>query len=1223
MVWIRHLKKLVTYNSILLKMIDYKFGLKVQPCAGDGAPFSVSKPAGVAGDNKYNPYGGNYFNSPNGMVATGGDKITSIPSPYARMHLTDIAFREYVSGVGVMNTADLTNKALPSDYVKAISHCLDMFEMLFRLTDLDLLDHGITIKINNLITSNTPGVNGAKDGNPYLDRYIKTLELFRNSYNSVIKSRIQSGKSYKYDFTSNYLFKYKGVTFGSTSPFTGFFAKIDCNLVTDSGEAVLSYNGHNFLTNKKVDWQLFEERDINFLKFLYLLLKDTGLSSIYENLFKALSSAITNKGVDTNDLANQSFAQIFPDFNLGPQANQLPQVLTTTGQTFVRPNNVDRCYLKYLLYLDNPFDFSVDFEQFEKKISERVSPDGTCPMPWLTVNDLLSDALFVLPYEVDDKYEAISYIDEENKQSFRRCLIPIKQEALNYVELDKLIAGLKIRKYSNKHYCVLLTLTLTTGGKIELRRDYYDKSCEKGTCCYPNGVLVQGVDMKQFVFGVYPFVKSAKFENIYKVLFYNDFEQNCNVEFYYEDNGRVAKYPGDQVKSNVTNTIESGGAFYPHNCTYFEVSGGDLGVEGNRASIRFAEITADVCVPNVDGTNQIIKGTGLIVPNLCSVAPVDNYETTVAIDLGTSNTYMAYYHNAAHAAEEVRIQDFKTIHGAGETEFLELEFMHKDVNQRIIPAGELKNFYQDAILPTANDSFDPESLSAQLSEFIPARIVSGDGEEGFRFPIPSVINRLRSQNGHDGMTPLLNRSIPFAYYSIGWRKDGDRLIDNIAEGTFKWFYYKNAHGIYQTDDQRKSDFVAFMSELLFIVRSNMLCNGYDLDKCKIIWTYPLSFQNELVRNYTKEWNVNFCKFFHPDWLIAAGNSILPTKEAVVKEYIKSTNESLTPFFACCDNPGAVHHLNLVIDMGGGSTDVIGYKDNNPIFITSFGFAGNSLYLDGNLNHDNVNRRNNYIAHYVQVASETIANQPNVLNETQKIDINAPLSSLMNYGFSQNPGDFQAIFANTVPAFMLRLHNYALFYHIAQVCYAMSPDEMPVNIYLTGNGSKLITMPENNDVAVRNLRKAFQYVYGKDDEQGRRIEVTPYPNPKAATVYGALQGNLDETLAFNVDARNSRVVAFGDETTFERIPVEDDGIPSEQLAGREGEVYENVCKFIDSFYQTYGNHRPPMSKQDMLECLEFVRGDAKNQVNGEFLSDSLFFQYVSLLMEQVSFKLLKK
>lgn len=1196
-------------------MKDFQFGLKVLNSIGGGEPdFDVFRM--VAG-NQYNPYGQRYIDDPSYMVAAGGDKVTSIPSPYARMHVTDIAFREYSSGKAQMSETQLKQKSLPADFVKAMSHCLDLFEITYRMTDLDLKDHGITVTKHDFVTTQTPGFDNLCQSYSNLKNYIETLELFRTRYNDVIQARIPAGKSYYYDFTSNYLFKYNGVTFGSTSPFSGFYTKADCNLVNEKGEAVLVYNGHKFLTNSATDWMLFNDREQQFLDFLYLLLTDTGLSAIYKHLYKALENH-----VNKNNLIGKTFESEYPNFNLGPAVGQLPQVRTTRGNTYIRPYDIDRCYLKYILFLQQPFDFKVDEKEFKKNIDDRLSPDGSQNMAWLSINDLLSDSLVVLPYDIDETYEAISYLDLTTQKHFRRCLIPIKQEAINYVELKNLIKGLKIKKYDNDHYSVVLTLDLTTGGKIELRRDYYvSQKGDKGRCSYPNGVVIQGAEMKQFVFGIYPFARSTKFENIYKVLFYNDFTSDWDLQFFYETGNSVNEYPEALVKVNKTNTITQDDTYYPHNCTYYEVSGGKI-VDQNKhkIGIAFAQLSKSVTIYDQVDNEKKIQGTSLILPSLRPITGTDTNSTTVAIDLGTSNTYMAYYHNLGTDTSETNIQDFSTIHGNGQTRFVELEFMHKDINIEKITG--LESYYQDAILPT-RDGVNVEALSAQLCEFIPSRIVSQDNAVGFRFPIPSVVNRLRSVNNNNGEIPLLNRSIPFAYYSIGWRKNEEsgENIDTIAEGTFKWFYGKDKDGIYKTNQQKKNDFIAFMSELLFIVRSNMLCSGYDLSKCEIIWTYPLSFQESLVKSYTKEWELNFCKYFHPDW-IAPNGGILQANLGNVKQLIKSTNESLTPFFACCQDPGAVHHLNLVIDMGGGSTDVIGYRHNKAEFITSFSFAGNSLYLAGNLNHSNVDKKNNYIAHYVNIASESLKENKSVLDKTRKIDINTPISSLMNYGFSQNPDDFQNIFLNDDPKFMLQLHNAALFYHIAQVCHAFVPDEMPVNVYLTGNGSKLICL---NRKYKELLRKAFQTAYAENEEvANKRIDVNEYENPKAATVYGALKGNMDGTLSFDTNALMNRVVAFGDDKTFKKIDVDGgSGIPTAGLMGQEDEVYKNVKQFIDMFYDTYGNAIPIINKEEMIECLDFIKGDSKNKVAEGFLSDSLFFQYISLLMEQVSIKLLKR
>lgn len=1190
-------------------MKDYIFGLKVKPVSSANRdPFAIYTQMGAG--QAHNPYGNSYFNDPSYMVSAGGAKITSIPSPYARMHVTDIAFRELTAGRGVLTEDQLRNNSISDDYVRAMSHCLDMFELMYNFSDLDLKEKGITVELIDLVTRNRADHASYLAANPSLERYVETLDLYRKSYNAVIRNRVLPGNSYTFDFSQLYLFKYKDATFAATSPFTGFFTKADCDLY----DAGLVSNGRPMLSANKTDWRLFTGRDPRFLEFLYLLLKDTGLFNIYANLFAALS-----QNVDVARLSTKTFANEFPDFNLAPQAGELPKVRTPKGDTYFRPDDIDRTYLKYVLFLEKPFNFKVSLTEFEKPIAERQSPDGQKLMPWLTVNDLLSDALFVLPYDIDDKYMAVPY--EYNHIEYRRCLVPIKEEALQYLDLSDLVSNLKIKKYDDNHYCALLTLTLTTGGKIELRRDYYTRN-QGMACAYPNGLVVSGNDTKSFVFGVYPFVRSSQFENIYKVMFYNSFDPAAwDIRFYYKDGVQGKLYPNDQVKRNITSTMTEGNA--PINCTYYQVSGEHLKDGNDCISIVFAQLTVKVPGPVTDanGNPVDINATALIVPNLQPVKCTDNRETYVAVDLGTSNTYIAYKHITPHADSEDEILDISTVH----TGFNELEFMHKSHPVKAISNPALTMFNEDAILKESDRegaALKTECLSAQLCEFIPSRIVNDDSIQGFHFPIPTVINTLHELDPEDkatnGSIPMLNRAIPFAYYTIGQRENSDGTsYDCMAEGEFKWFYGKNNNGIFATNETKKGNFNAFMSELMFIIRSNMLAHGYDLTRVTLLWTYPLSFQDTLVSAYTNAWEYNFAKLFHPECLNADGRFSADGRTRI-RNFVKRTNESLSPIFYCITRPSEVHHLTVLIDIGGGSSDIVGYRNGAPEFITSFAFAGNALYLDGNLNtRPHPAPQDNYMRHFVKVASVTINSQKCVLDRTRKIDMKAPISSLMNYGFSQAPEDFANIFNNEVPKFMLELHNAALLYHTAQVIHKISPDEMPMTIYLTGNGSNLISInPSNERNAVNFLRTVLASLYGKTVAEVE-TKIKHVESPKRATVYGSIKGLENGYINFNTDEGQRRVVSFGDADTICAIEDGDIGIPAGRLKGKVGQVYDNVKNFIELFYQAQGNRIPKLKKEQMLKCLDNIKGDSKNNVPEDFLTDSLFFQFISLLMEDVS------
>ena len=86
----------------------YKFGLNAVPVENTATLSDFEEIRNDAegtdkGVQNHNPYGACYFNDPSQMaLVPDGSKVTSIPSPYARMHITDIAFREMMAGTGVM-----------------------------------------------------------------------------------------------------------------------------------------------------------------------------------------------------------------------------------------------------------------------------------------------------------------------------------------------------------------------------------------------------------------------------------------------------------------------------------------------------------------------------------------------------------------------------------------------------------------------------------------------------------------------------------------------------------------------------------------------------------------------------------------------------------------------------------------------------------------------------------------------------------------------------------------------------------------------------------------------------------------------------------------------------------------------------------------------------------------------------------------------------------------
>lgn len=1158
----------------------------------------------------YNPYNQAFFDNPEHMASIESrDQITSIPSPYARMHVTELAFREYNCGAGVVSDDELHSRVMSADYRKAVSHCLDIYELLYNSDKINLKDKGFTLhKIDLISTKSTVQevkklfVSGGKQTPLYY--YIKTLDLFRESYRKVIEERKQTASGfikYNFDFSSLYILKYKGKTIAATSPFTGFYAKADCDLRNSLGannyESVITVNGHNLLTNNEKDWQGIAQRSNDFKEFMFLLLRDTGLQYIFKELFEAIKNSFEDKGAS---LENEKFDKRpeYGKFNVSE--NPLQLIVTNRGDVNLRQDGIDCSYLKYMLYLTPPVELTISEEEYAVDIAQRRFPKDGAVCQWIGVNDLLSDAIFVLNYEINDNYITIPYKDMvKDEQMKYRCLLPVKRLALEYFSIEELVNRIFITKRRDNVFVVEFRLPLKNGGETVLRKEYRVGDDAK----YPNGVVIGGDCMNPFALGIYPFIKSNEYKNIYKILFYNSFEQDYQLKFYHKNGNNVIEYLQTERIVNKTNDIKN--EELPVNCEYHHISA--------KEGLEFME----VCL------NE--KLTSIIVPKLRTPKSVPG-RTDVAIDLGTSNTYIAYsFRPDGASTKSLNIRELNTHHGVPGAEWNELTFMNKKCEVSDDPNAPEKN-REDLYLRTSDLNKTPsaEWLPTQLLEFIPSRI-DPTLKDSYRFPIPTVMNFLRRDkerrpiNRNDKIIPLLHTAIPFAYYENGIRQgEQPEYYDAINDGSrFKWFG-KMVKGDYKEDPLLKECFKSFMAELLFIVRCHLLSNGYPLSECHIIWSYPLSFADVLISDYKSEWESAYKKYIYND-------------HEDITEYVKYTNESRTPIYECMTDPTSANHLTLLLDIGGGSTDVIGYKNQKPVFISSFSFAGNSLYLGGELNSpDNNPEDNSYLIKYIKEDSLFSNTNRDSSFRNVKIGLDRPIGEIMNYGFAKSPDSFSKIFMNNQsPKYMLLFHNAAIIYHVAQLCKAKSPNEVPVSIFLTGNGSKLFALNSDKNNMIRSI---FKYVYEMDEEKGSlsmlaaekvdNIDLPSQKNPKAATAWGALKGIYSQTLATNDESHACQVIPLGDKGTVFDADPHINGANIGENYDIKSAVKPNVEAFIDMFYSIiYKIPKPDISKDMLISALDFIKDNDRICVpaNG-VISQSLFFQYISLIMERLSIKI---
>lgn len=1166
-------------------MRDYIFGMEAEQYNNStGGDFVVNRGQGGGNNGGNNPYDKAYLGHPSNRARINQvGKITSIPSPYARMHLTDLAFEELNCGIGILDSQERRSlmQTIDPDYKRALSHCLDMFELMYHASEFNFTQMGITLHKLNLLSTETLDPEEQKvlfDINGKLTqvgRYIKTLDLYRNSYLGALQKR--GGNNTKFDFKSLYIFKYKGKVFAATSPFTGFFTNADCDL----SSANITIHGKQLFSNDPATWRDCSQRDNEFIEFMYLLLKDYNLDKTFGNLFKAIEDVINQDNNWKTQIANKRFAHNanYEKFNMATAG--LQQIPGTN--VFIRPNGLDCSYLKFLLYLQNPVDLTIADAEYQLPMNQRMFNNEF--LQWLGVNDILADALFVLPYDVNENYKVIPYKDAtRGNAECRRCLVPIKSEALKYFKLDELINNINIVRNEQELFTVELTVNLNGGNTVVLRREYHQNPT---LAAFPNGRLVQGSTMKPFAFGVYPFVKSSSALNIYKVLFYNVFDGDYRLNFYREDNGKFEQLlPNGEHLVNKANDTKDLNA--PINCEYHHLQ--------HRAGFEFAELYVED------------KYSALIIPCLRTL-PQQPMRVNVSIDLGTSNTYIAYNVQNPMNPNAIDIREINTNHVTNNVSWNELTFMNLRCVDRDFPDGVNYNNNSDDLIVRLSDdpnsSASSEMLDHQLCEFIPSRIDSTDNGS-YKFPIPSVLNflrvntkRLPSTNLPDS-NPLINTAIPFAYYERGMRQDANYYYDLIAKGNdFKWYKTRDTRGNIVQKAGGEKAFDAFIRELLFIVRCHLISQGFDLSQVNVYWSYPLSFDSALLSDYIAKWDKAF-------------QDIIDRNSAGRLHY---TCESRSPIYDCI-NPINARQMTVLVDIGGGSTDVIAYKNYQPIFVSSSKFAGNALYLCSDLNNSNISTPNTLMYQYVaQMSVMQGKTRRNGGIETKTISLNDDMATIMNYGFAKYPYQFCEIFKNKPAEFMLKLHNAALMYHIAQLCYAKSPDEAPCDIYLTGNGSKQLQM--NGDYQSM-IRKVFAYIYSKTDGMAHAcggINIQFPANPKAATAKGTLKG-INTGIALDQAAISDNYVAFGDGVNI---------LPNLNMFGSQltpncnvNNVFANVRDFVNMFYSViYPIPMPSVSKADMLAAVDIC--ERTIQV-GTSIYDSLFLQVIAEVMERLSYQL---
>ena len=437
----------------------------------------------------------------------------------------------------------------------------------------------------------------------------------------------------------------------------------------------------------------------------------------------------------------------------------------------------------------------------------------------------------------------------------------------------------------------------------------------------------------------------------------------------------------------------------------------------------------------------ILGNSGLLIP-VWKISKATNDTYTYAIDLGTSNTFVSRKKNGANYMPELFKMDEVMV-----------SYLH-----------EVSKDGQFSITRLIENSIFDKAKNKVRTEFLPALI---DGKD-YCFPIRTALCGIRSNT----VRPKLfdNYNIAFFYEKLMPNNDQNIHTD------IKW-------------EEKDELLRIFVRELLLIIKCDILYRNGDLDRTQIIWFRPLSFTGTTKSIYDDIW------YGTPGVRKGEPENILFVQPSQIQCY----SESEAPYyFFKKKNIIANSDAVTVIDIGGGSTDFVYFKDNEPKLANSVHFGCDVLWDNGFIDFDNA-RENGIYKKYASTLRFD-KDELNDINNSMKIDELVKTKDIINFWLSnsKNCDIIKQLRDEFKPVFI---------YHLTSILFYMScmyNDKghlAPKTIVFSGNGSKYIdTFISIDKTAVKRIVDlVFERVFGGE----HNVNVELPQERKESTCYGGL------------------------------------------------------------------------------------------------------------------------
>ncbi len=1021
------------------------------------------------GWNSYdgNPYNANTIGDITDNIGKMEVPVTSIPSPFAQMHLFETSF-EFINKSFEESKGDKAILEGKTTYHKNVSYCLDVFEMLFRFETLKLKDR---ISVKTWHVDELKEI--AKDYNSGIKTFAETLEIFIGNYNNDSRFKNQGILNAFNDFTLIYL---DNVIIAGTSPYTGFFT-----VGEDLPQTVANEDNRAFFSNylplylRKGDFQKYmnvlfykEPNLVESFKEVYAYIQHNNKVSERSGLkdfTKKLSTIDDNelmKGYTILEVSNKEvtflngkvpyLCEAYSKEDDEVVAKSSDYVIITSKQLKRPPLALSSTGAKPRWnYLDGN-----SFPQEAKTtssvaIGKRKLPQSVIEYPWIHRNDLLSKHLIELEYQVNTSKFWLPTGEVKN------IVLPITSTYFDYFTIEDLKKQITVEKLKLGAIVVKLEIPIKGDNKratMKFERTY-DKVVPETIDNDDMGAIVKST----LAFGLYPFFKVSDpvFNDRYKALSYHMKGEEVNYQFLRELYTEPATTKLQSSEISRTRKDEN----YPSVSNYIDVSSIHYNDTGELVYDLDKDVSFDIVSLAVTNLDKNVSLHGTLVPLMGEPIPLSDKSSSIAFDIGTSNSFVAF-------KTVNTVENLSTYKGKGGTISPNFVLLNE-----VSDSGEhYKKYDLNQIKPIYG--------AVQDAEFLPSII----GEESqFKFPIRSIINidndAKPEQPGNINI--LSNANIPFGFGHSVLRYEYDFAHSNIKWGVTD-----------SNNNSAQNKLRAFIEQLAWMGRNKLLSEGYSPKSANVIWFKPLSMSTSQMTVFNHIWQDIYATYYR--------------KSEHYKNLI-SVTESWAPYYSYPNDFGS-GKVFMNLDIGGGTTDLIVFENERPILTTSFRFAGNSLFESRNSNKP---FDNGFVTRYESAMLKYFGDDLKQQQTIKYIKDSSGLQStdLLSYFFNYKEfgkklamdGEFKLLFL---------IHNAAIFYHSFQMLKMMACEDLPTYVGLSGNGAKLMEVTNSgmSDLNRTNgVSKLVSLILKEifNLEELHAVEVKILKNPKESTAIGGIDG----------------------------------------------------------------------------------------------------------------------